>query len=401
MDRLQGAIQPYAWGSTTALAEFLGLEPTGKPQAELWLGAHPSAPAKLGDRRLDEVVAEDPTSVLGPATVAEFGPRLPYLMKILAAGEPLSLQAHPTREQAEEGFARENAAGIALDASERTYSDDWPKPEAFCGLGDVEALCGFREPAATYSLFEQLGVAGALELVAPLNGGDADALADVFERMLRLADDELNLVDEVVAAAEELASEGSLAEFAGTATELAQYYPRDPGVLAGLLLNRVAYGRNQAIFLPAGNLHAYLRGIGVEVMANSNNVLRGGLTKKHVDVPELLKLLDFTPGLPEVMDAVEQSPGVFRYPTPAPEFALWRLELDGTALALPGEGTARVVLAAGGTVTLRSTEQSVELSQGQAAFVLAADGAAEVNGAGTLFLTTPGLNSCGNNAVGG
>ncbi|MCW2804961.1 MAG: manA, partial [Propionibacteriaceae bacterium] len=344
MDRLHGTIQPYAWGSTTAIAELLGTEPTGEPQAELWLGAHPSAPARLDDRGLDEVIREDPEAVVGAASVAEYGPRLPYLLKVLAAAKPLSLQAHPSRAEAEEGFAREEAAGVAIDAPDRTYRDDWPKPEALCSLGEMEALVGFREPAETYRLFAELKVPAALEVVAPLRTGGAEALAEVFERLLRMSDGELELVDTVAAAAAEVIraaaaaevtraataaevkADGDLALFARTATELAEHYPRDRGVLAALLMNRVSCGRHQAMFLAAGNLHAHLHGTFVEIMANSDNVLRGGLTPKHIDVPELLKLLDFTPGRPDLIEGVEQTPGVFAYPTPAPEFALWRVE---------------------------------------------------------------------------
>ena len=392
MDRLIGKVQPYAWGSTTALPEFLGEEPTGEPQAELWLGAHASAPSMLGDHGLDEVIEADPEAVVGVASTVEYGARLPYLLKVLAAGQPLSLQAHPSRAQAEAGFAREEEAGIARDAPERTYRDDWPKPEAFVGLGDVDALCGFREPAATYALFQRLGVPAALELMEPLRADPQGGLAEVFERLLRLSDDELSVLGDVVAAARSVSADDELGRFARTAVELADRFPQDPGVLAALLMNRVHYGRNQAMFLPAGNLHAYLHGLGVEIQANSDNVLRGGLTSKHIDVDELLHLLDFTPGQPEVMDGVEQSPGVFAYPTPVPEFALWRLECDGDPVAVPAEGDGRVVLCVRGDVTLRCDDEALALSQGQAAFVLAADVGAQLTGAGTAFVAAPGID---------
>ncbi len=392
MDRLHGTIQAYAWGSTTALPTFLGRQPTGEPQAELWLGAHGSAPSQLGDRGLDAVIAADPEAVVGSASVAEYGARLPYLLKVLAAGQPLSLQVHPSRIQAEDGFAREEAAGIPSNAPNRTYKDDWPKPEALCALGDVEALCGFREPAASYALFERLGAAGALTLVEPLRAGTAEDLGEVFCRLLRLSEPELEAVDEVVDAARRVSADDELGLFARTALELAEHFPRDPGVLAALLMNRVAFSCNQAIFLPAGNLHAYLHGIGIEIQANSDNVLRGGLTAKHVDVDELLKLLDFTPGLPDVMQGQEQGPGVFAYPTPVPEFALWRLECDGSAVALPGEGSDRVVLCAAGSVTLRCGDVELGMAQGQAAFVLAVDAGTQADGSGSLFVAASGID---------
>jgi mannose-6-phosphate isomerase len=392
MDRLTGTVQPYAWGSTTALPEFLGEEPNGEPQAELWLGAHASAPSRLGDRGLDEVIEADPEAVVGVASTVEYGARLPYLLKVLAAGKPLSLQAHPSRAQAEAGFAREEEAGIARDAPDRTYRDDWPKPEAFVGLGEVDALCGFREPAATYSLFERLGVPAAVRLMEPLRTDPESGLRDVFERLLRLSDGELSVLDDVVEASRSIDSDDELSRFAQTAVELATHFPHDPGVLAALLMNRVGYGRNQAMYLPAGNLHAYLHGLGVEIQANSDNVLRGGLTSKHIDVEELLTLLDFTPGQPEVMDGVEQTPGVFAYPTPVPEFALWRVECDGAAVALPAEGDGRVVLCVHGEVALRCGDEELELTRGQAAFVLAGDVGGEVVGLGTVFVAAPGID---------
>lgn len=390
MDRLTGQIQPYAWGSKTAIPELLGSEPTDDPQAELWLGAHPKAPSTFGDQPLDAAITADPESLVGKASVDQFGARLPYLMKVLAAAQPLSLQAHPSRDEAEAGFAREEAAGIAVDAAERLYKDDWPKPEALCALGDVEALCGFRDPAETHALFTALGVESAAELVAPLQQGEADSLAEVFGNLLQLSEDQALIVTDVVEAARALVDgDDDLAAFARTAVELDQFYPGDAGVLGGLLMNRMAFGRNQALFLPAGNLHAYLHGIGVEIMANSDNVLRGGLTPKHIDVEELLRLLDFTPGVPDLVEAVEEEPGVWRYQTPAPEFALWRLDLDDQEVALPGTGHGRIALVVEGSARL-SGPATLELGRGESAFVTAPDDV-RAKGTGTVFVGGPGV----------
>ena|SRR5690606_25156299 len=390
--RLTGTVQPYPWGSTTAIPELLGVEPTGEPQAELWLGTHPQGPGRLEGRDLGDFLAAAPRDRIGAVAVDRFGPRLPYLMKVLAAARPLSLQAHPSREQAEQGFAREEAAGIPQDAADRTYRDDWPKPEALCALEPVQALCGFRDPAETYALFRRLGVSSALDLVAPLADGGAAALAEVFGRLLRLGPDQRDVIDEVVAAAESIASAGDaeLDQFARTAVELARSYPGDPGVIAGLLLNRVGYDAYDAIFLPAGNLHAYLSGTGVEIMANSDNVLRGGLTGKHIDVDELIKVLDFTPLRPELVPIVEESPGVFGYRTPAPEFGLWRLEPGGSTVELPGPGTGRVLLVVAGSVTLSGTGRELTLGRGESAFVTADAADPQVTGHGTAFVGGPG-----------
>src|SRR5215218_3501058 len=314
--RLTGIVQPYAWGSPTMIPELLGVPPAGGPQAELWLGAHPMAPSLVEGKRLDELVSGDPEGIVGAQPVAAFGPRLPYLIKIIAAERPLSLQAHPSRTQAEEGFAREERQGISADAPHRTYRDSWPKPEVLVALQPTEALWGFRAPAETYDLFRQLGVQAAIDAVEPLCD-DArsapDRLAEVFARLLRLADPGRDLVQQVANAAASVQTGGSLGLFATTARELASYFPGDTGVLAALLMNRLTLHRYEAIFLAAGNLHAYLRGGGVEIMANSDNVMRGGLTPKFVNVEELLKVLDFTPSVPELLTPVEQAPGVWYY----------------------------------------------------------------------------------------
>lgn len=397
MKRLLGRVQPYAWGSVTTLPDFLGTEPTGDPQAELWLGAHPLAPAELvteqGNQPLNALIDTDPNRWVGSAAVDRFGPRLPYLMKVLAAARPLSLQAHPNRDQAQAGFAREESAGIARDAPERTYRDDWPKPEALCALGDFEALCGFREPAETYELFAAVDVAGAIDLVAPLRNGGAAELEQVFGTLLRMPDAR-SLVGEVVRAAVLLASEpGPIGRFARTAAEIAGHFPGDPGLLAALMMNRVSLRKYDALYLPTGNLHAYLSGLGVEIMANSDNVLRGGLTGKHIDVDELLTLVDFTPGWAGPVPIEQESAAVYRYRTDAPEFGLWRVAVDqapAEGVAVPAYGSGRVLLCGEGSVTVRSSGVDLGLGRGQSAF-LKPEESADVRGSGELFVGAAGL----------
>jgi mannose-6-phosphate isomerase len=392
MERLIGVIQPYAWGSLTAIPDFLGKQPTGKPQAELWFGAHPLAPSTVDGEPLDKVVAHDPVGVVGRASVEAFGPRLPFLLKVLAAAQPLSLQAHPSREQAEAGFAREQADGIPRDAPNRTYRDGWPKPEVLCALVETEALCGFREPQETYQLFEKLGAASALDLVKPLADADVPAekrLATVFGRLLRLSADQRSVITEVVQAAEASSSDDP-ASFARTARELGHYYPGDPGVLAALLMNRVRLQPGDALYMPAGNLHAYLSGGGVEIMANSDNVMRGGLTPKYVNVDELLAILDFTPGFRGLITPVEESPGVWRYPAPAPEFALWRIEMGGEPVNVPAGTSCRVLLVTDGEVSTRSGTEELDLVRGEAALLTAGEKVV-ATGRGTAFVGGPGL----------
>ena len=394
IERLTGTIQPYAWGSHSFLADLLGTEPTGGPQAELWLGAHHSMPSTVGSRSLADLVETDPQAVVGPAAVAAFGPKLPYLLKVLAAEQPLSLQAHPSRAQAEAGYAREQRSGPAIDSDSRIFKDDWPKPEMLCALIQTEALCGFRDPEETYSLFAQLGAGRALKLVAPLADPELEPsrrLSTVFAALLQLPEAEHAVVAEVVEAAAGLSGgDGELGRWAGLATVLGGHFPGDPSVLAALMLNQLELSPGDAVYLPAGNLHAYLRGAGIEIMANSDNVLRGGLTAKHIDVNELLGILDFTPRPPELVRPVEDAPGLWHYPTPAPEFALWRVEVDGESIELPESGSGRILLVVAGEVVIRAGGAAIDLGKGQSAFASAAE-TVLLEGTGTAFLAAPGV----------
>ncbi|RIK05401.1 MAG: mannose-6-phosphate isomerase, class I, partial [Acidobacteria bacterium] len=292
---LRGTVRHYSWGSHTALAELTGRPaPTQEPEAELWLGAHPVAPATVdaGDATvpLCDLIARDPEGQLGPDCARQFDGRMPFLLKVLAAEQPLSLQAHPSRAQAREGFARENAAGIPLDAPHRNYRDDNHKPEMVVALSRFEALAGFRPPAETVEFLRDLGVSEVTPYASELGDNlDATGLRALFTAWMTLPTKSLvGLTDAVLTGCGRYleARSGSEDEFtaaARTALELGLAYPEDPGVLASLLLNRVSMEPGDALFLPAGNLHAYLRGTAVEIMASSDNVLRGGLTSKHVD----------------------------------------------------------------------------------------------------------------------
>ncbi len=367
MDLLHNVVQHYAWGSHTAIPEFLGISPDGTPQAEVWMGAHPSAPSQIlrngVQRRLDEVIAENPVGELGQNVANAFGGRLPFLMKLLAAGEPLSLQAHPNRQQAEAGFARENAAGIALDAPNRLYRDASHKPEIMCALTNFAGLCGFRPIAATVSLLRSLATPSARRL-----GDDLarDGLESVVTDLLHLYPDQrIRLVEEVVTGCRLAASRD---EFSW-AVRLSEQYPGDMGVVVSLLLNLVQVSPGQALYLGAGNLHAYLGGLGVEVMANSDNVLRGGLTPKHVDVDELLAVLDFAPLVEPVMVSRTVGPGLAVFDTPVPDFRLWIHSLEpGQGLELRCEGPTILMCTSGQVIV-----DGAAMSRGGSAFVTASE----------------------------
>jgi mannose-6-phosphate isomerase len=367
---LENPIQPYAWGSTTALPTLLNRRPTGKPQAELWLGAHPSAPSsKAGNgQSLLAHIAAAPALALGPQSVERFGPTLPFLLKVLAAGHPLSLQAHPSLEQARAGFAREEAAGVPRDAARRNYRDANHKPELICAHSRFHALCGFRRLDQSVALLASLG----LDTTLLASGGLRAYFAWLMTTPQRA---------QLARAAVEAARRHPSPECAW-AVKLGELYPDDPGVIGALLLNLVTLEPGQALHLPAGNLHAYLEGVGVEVMANSDNVLRGGLTAKHVDVAELLEVLDFTDGPVRVLEPPD---GVYR--TPTPDFELTRL----TGPATVGRRGADVVLVTSGQFTVAAGAQALTLTQGQSVFIDASQGPTlTFTGAGLAFRATVG-----------
>ncbi|MEU4967540.1 mannose-6-phosphate isomerase, class I [Streptomyces smyrnaeus] len=407
MDRLENTVRPYAWGSTTALPELLGVKPTGQPQAELWMGAHPGAPSRIdrgtGPLPLSEVVAADPERELGVPTVRTFGPRLPFLLKLLAAAAPLSLQVHPDSTQAAQGYADEEARGIPLDAAERNYKDDSHKPELVCALTPFEGLCGFRHPQEAAALLDGLGVDGLKPYVDILRARpESEALREVLTALLTADKDAMAAT---VAEAAEAASERS--EYAVYA-DIAHHYPGDPGVLAAMLLNHVVLRPGEALYLGAGVPHAYLGGLGVEIMANSDNVLRCGLTPKHVDVPELLRVVRFEPAEPGILrPEANEATGEEIYETPVGEFRLSRFVLvPGAAPHTLHASAAQILLCTEGAVVLHGGEEGVrhhpeggadggteggaadiDLAPGQSAYVPAGE-PVRISGDGTLFRAT-------------
>jgi len=380
--RIDGVVRDYAWGSTSAIQTMFGLPLDGRPAAEFWLGAHPDDPATVPDHGigLDALIASDPVAVLGAETAARFGDRLPFLLKVLAAEKALSIQVHPTLEQARDGFARE--ANLAPGDPHRNYRDANHKPELLCALTPFEALCGFRPVAQTQELLDALGLPRLIPIAEWLSlpGG----LERAFSALLRDADPE-TLAFEVADAAKRLPE-----RFAGAAraVELADAdFPGDIGVAISLLLNYVRLEPGEAIYLGAGNVHAYLRGTGVEIMANSDNVLRCGLTPKHVDVDELLRITEFVE-LADPRWPVQSRGDRGRFVTPAPDFALaW---IDAGAEPQPlYRGLAQIVLCTSGSADVIAGDDVVALAPGQAAFV-SASAVAEVrsNGTARLFVAS-------------
>jgi mannose-6-phosphate isomerase len=360
----------YAWGSTTAIPELLGTVPSGRPEAELWLGAHPGSPARLVGR--DGILAD------------LVGRRLPFLLKVLAAASNLSLQAHPTTEQARAGFAAENAAGVPLDSPLRNYKDPFHKPELIYALSNpFRALCGFRAVSETRTVLLPLSddprIAPLLDRLV-----DDSSLRAVFEWLITRGagvDELITAVIEASAVDDDLAWD--------TVRFLADRNPGDPGIAISLLLNTVALTPGQVLYLPAGNIHAYLDGLGIELMAASDNVLRGGLTPKHVDVPELLKVVDFRPLPVPFLEPERPQPGVAVFRPDVPDFVLTVVSPDAAAAGatLPLTGPA-IALCTSGVVTLSGHE----LERGHAVYV-ADEPSLTVSGDGMLFVASTGALS--------
>ena len=349
------------------------------------MGAHPSAPSHVltgnGTTALDALVARDPAAILGPEVAARYDGVLPFLMKVLAAAEPLSIQAHPSRAQARAGFARESAAGIPLDAPHRNYRDANHKPELLCALTPFAALERFRAPSEVADRMEALG---ARDLQAVLDALRAEGLGAFFHELMSLADE----ARQRVLTAARRAAQGSSDPALSWVERLATAHPGDLGALAPLYLNLVMLEAGEALYLSAGELHSYLGGVGIELMANSDNVLRGGLTEKHVDLPELMSTLSFEHGPVERLRAEEVVTGERRYRTPADEFALSVLAVDPhQSYESAPERNVEILLCTQGTCRLsdRAGESNLEVRQGDSVLLPAALGAYRVEGEGLIY----------------
>jgi mannose-6-phosphate isomerase len=410
MDRLTNTIQPYAWGSRTAIAELQGRQPSDRPEAELWMGAHPGAPSRLlraatdADAAASEVwpslldaIEAAPHDELGDAVLAAFGPRLPYLLKVLAAEHPLSLQVHPTPDRARAGFDAEDARGVPRDAPDRNYRDPYAKPELIVALTPFAGLAGFRDARELAGLLEELAVPALKEFAATLRAEPGEpAVRALLEALLRWpAQDRTNLVAEVARRCALLRSTGSpyAATYDWTA-RVADEYPGDTGVVVVLMLNLFLLDPGDAVFLRPRTLHAYLAGIGVEIMAGSDNVLRGGLTPKHIDVDELLGLLDFADGPLEQTQPTSLSDTEVAWVTPTPEFRLSRLTLaDKDHSADLQGGLPQILLCTQGSARLDDDGDTLDIVSGESVFVPASSAGVRVStsAGATVFRAIPGL----------
>lgn len=405
MDRLEAVVQPYDWGSRYVIATLQGRPtPSPGPEAELWIGAHPGAPALLereqGLTTLHRVIAADPEQELGVACASRFDGRLPFLLKVLAVEKALSIQVHPDRAQAQEGWSREDAASIPLRDPARNYKDDWPKPEAVLALTEFEALAGFRSAEEAARIVEHLQVPALASVVDALRSGDDQAQVRALTTLLHWPMRERDqLLADVEWRCGELADDPGVADedraAFRAAVRIARQHPGDIGLVASLLLQHVTLSPGEGLFMPAGGLHCYLQGTGIELLANSDNVVRAGLTSKHVDVEELLRLLDPAVTVPPLRP-VEVAPGLTHFETPAPEFDLLRCTVgEGGATAggrhLPGDGAPRLLLCLEGEVTVTDDAgDQVVLGRGESCYSPATDSGLVLTGRGDVVIGTTG-----------
>ncbi|MBL0699354.1 MAG: mannose-6-phosphate isomerase, class I [Desulfosarcina sp.] len=373
---LKNTIQEYGWGSHTHIARLMGNdEPSEKPQAELWMGAHPKAPSRvmIGGKwiGLDALIERDPEGILGKEIAKKFNNRFPYLFKVLAAARPLSIQAHPDILQAKKGFSKENLRGIPLDAPDRNYKDENHKPEIICALTPFWALNGFRRIKDTIYFMERVCGSGlSMEIGYIRKEPDSAGLKKFFNSLMSIKESRCaKIIDEAVSNARNLAENNDVYKWI---IKLRDEYPEDIGVLSPVFLNLVCLKPGQAMFLPAGELHAYLEGLGIELMANSDNVLRGGLTSKHIDLPELLNTLNFQERDPDILEPVLRSNNESTYVSGAEEFVLSVITLkEGEKYKSASDRSAEIILCIKGEATLfeAGMEKELILSQGNSVLI--------------------------------
>jgi mannose-6-phosphate isomerase len=400
MWHLDNPVRDYAWGSANEIPEFLGLSSAGSPVAELWIGGHPDSPSHIGrdgrSQSLADVIAAQPEAELGPEVARRFGARLPFLLKVISAARPLSLQVHPDKQHAERAFAaQQQVPGAPPD-----YTDDNHKPELICALrGGFTALCGFRPVPDSRRLLAVLNVPGLTAVSGRLDGADpASRLRSAVTSVLLSDSDYAPLITAVGQACEAVAEvDREWGPACAAYATVAAAYPADPGVLVALLLNYVELAAGEAVFIGAGVPHCYLHGFGAELMASSDNVLRAGLTSKRVNVPELLRVLDFRPAEPAVLHPVPASitgvrgpagePGA-SYPSPVDDFRLSRIDVTGEPIGVPARGPQILLCIAGAVDLHQDSGRSLELTRGQAAYLSASDAPVSILGHGTVLRAT-------------
>jgi mannose-6-phosphate isomerase len=391
--RLMNPIQNYPWGSSTDIPELLGAgNPDHIPAAELWLGAHPKAPSSVlreqGEQSLLDLIEAEPEAILGADTVERFGPRLPFLLKVLAAEKALALQVHPTGDQAKDGFEQENALGIRLDAPERNYLDRNHKPEMLCALEPFECLAGFRSIGQIATELRSLRLTTFAEEIDTIGQSRSiDGLKRLFESMMLMENERKRLfVQEVVEKA--TASKGIRYRWV---VELNRQYPGDIGVVSPLFLNLLHLRTGRALYLAPGMVHAYLRGVAIELMSNSDNVVRGGLSLRHVDIPEFLKILQYDRSPIEPINPKKLSRGAEAYEIPTSDFHLYRIRLNrGVKYVSSGKRAVEILICTRGKAVLKggADKDDLVVHRGDSFLVPANSPSYSIKGGGILFKAT-------------
>lgn len=384
MQKLINSVQNYAWGSQTALTDLYGIpNPDNLPMAELWMGAHPKSSSKIEDasgnvRALRDVIEADKTALLGNAVADRFG-ELPFLFKVLCADQPLSIQVHPNKKASELGFAKENAAGIPLDAAERNYKDPNHKPELVFALTPFLAMNAFREFSEIVSLLQP--VAGAHTAIAHfLENPDAASLSQLFASLLNMQGDEKSHALAIL----KTALDSQQGEPWQTIRVISEFYPDDSGLFSPLLLNVVKLNPGDAMFLFAETPHAYLQGVALEVMANSDNVLRAGLTPKYIDIPELVANVKFVAKpAADLLTQPVRNGAELDFPIPVEDFAFSLHDLSHTETTVAQESAA-ILFCVEGEAVLSKGEQRLVLKPGESAFIAANESPITISGTGRL-----------------
>jgi mannose-6-phosphate isomerase len=389
---LKNTVQNYAWGSPTAIPELLGEENIShEPRAELWMGAHPKAPSFVNydDQWLSlaELIAKYPQEILGNDVALAFGNKLPYLFKVLAAAKPLSIQAHPSLNQARQGFEKEVGQGLAMDAPNRNYKDDNHKPECICAISPFWAMYGFRDIQNILGLMKKncpVGLAAELDLLK--KHPDSSGLKKFFTALISMdVQRQEQVVDEAARNANQYSAENIVFLWM---TRLANEYPNDIGIFAPLLLNLIELKPGEALFLPAGELHAYLEGVGLELMANSDNVLRGGLTPKHIDVPELLKVVNFNPRPVKILAAVIKDENERVYTCETDEFVLSVISPSaGSPYQSSESRSVEILLCTEGTAFIKDsgTQEIINIKKGDSVIIPAAVSGYKIQGEALIY----------------
>jgi mannose-6-phosphate isomerase len=397
---LKNTVQEYAWGSYTAIPELMGKDsPASAPQAELWMGAHPKAPSMATcnekQQSLLELIQKHPRLILGEKVAEKFQNRLPYLFKVLAAEKPLSIQAHPSLDQAKIGFKRENKLGIPFDGFKRNYKDDNHKPECICALSVFWALNGFRNISDMISLLERVcppGLEKALGLLR--KNPDSVGLKQFFQTLMTMDPNfQKQVIKDAINKAQPIKEENGAYQWM---IDLNREYPTDIGVFSPIILNLICLEPGQAMFLPAGTLHAYLKGVGIELMANSDNVLRGGLTPKHIDVKELLNVLDFSEGDINILHSRKINSCERRYETPAEEFALSVITVrTGVDYYIPDKKSVEILLCTkGGAVVADVAEnKSIDIEKGMSILIPSAVEKYRIKGNAVFYKAAVPMNT--------